>query len=56
MRTLQGGGRSQERPANQGAQLDQCPNRDDGRALLTHGTAPKRIEHPLRQGYLRGVR
>lgn len=54
MRTLQGGRWSKE--ANQGAQLDQRPNRDDRRLLLTHGTAPKRIEHPLRHGSLRGVR
>ena len=50
MRTFQGGGWSRE--VNQGAQLDQCSNRDDGRVLLTHGTAPKRIEHPLRHGDL----
>ena len=37
-------------------QLDQRPNRDDRRLLLTHATAPKRIEHPLRHGSLRGVR
>ena len=53
MRMLRGGRWSQE--ANQGAQLDQCPNRDDGPFLLTHGTAPKRIEHPLRHGDLRAV-
>ena len=53
MRTLRGGRWSQE--ANQGAQLDQCPNRDDGPVLLTHGTGPKRIEHPLRHGDLRAV-
>ena len=53
MRTLQGGRWSKE--ANQGAQLDQCPNRDDGPVLLTHGTAPKRIEHPLRHSDLRTV-
>ena len=54
MRTLRGGRWSQE--ANQGAQLDQCPDRDDGRVLFTHGTAPKRIEHPLQHGDLRAVR
>ena len=53
MRTLQGGRWSQE--ANQGAQLDQCPNRDGGRVFLPHSTAPKGIEHPLRHGYLGAV-